>query len=754
MSGNPFLKPLNEITDEEVSHIESVLNGLSPEHLSFNDLFQGRMRIIEPISVPEENIDKLKQWAKNNYYNLDFNTGLVSWQVLKDDPKHVLSPKEVSNLPDDKSQNLITKQMRLGKLLQKLLRIKTKMDILHDEMEAIFQLIFGHASEKTEEQQKKKDQWDKYNVMRGEIESGTFGDHQKLETDEIKNLIEFWNKKSTYYRENPKLAEEGEAGRYSIIYTRHPIDVLRMSDFEDIQSCHSPSRGGEPAEYYKCAVGEAHGHGFVAYVVENESLENIKQTWDVKKLSNEELIDHMEEQELFSDPERLEAGIEPVSRLRYRKFVHQNGTELAVPEMSTYGERKIPGLNKVGLEWAQNNQAEKIAQIAAQDNIDLSQFTLYGGSYEDTIPGHLFANLFNIDLNRWKEKIHGQVGTEHSEQWEFEQQQGIASTERYQQEADEIVERFNQRYQYAKLSAEAAADDGTAYIMTSGSGMIIPIDESEWEKYPNYRDETLDYITDELEQYGFEWFDSVFFRQDRHDPRIELGFNMVKIDETYAGLLPSPHELEDLANRIDEIDDQGDTINEIIKQFLKREGYLKLSPFEEIVNKYPNPSFWEVEASHDWDGELESVTVEGDLYLELGDSILQYKEKVDKVLSSDEFKTETRTEIINAAAAASKFEGEFHYPIMEFSVGEIDDDGDSRIQIVFVIRPGYDSEGQAKAVKDVLEYLDDEEEVQTLVAKAFSKFQEQILVEGKIDDLYSVIGNQNTIYDRWWSDFS
>ena len=736
-----------------MSHIENALTSLNPEHLSFNDLFQGRMRMIEPMSVPEEGIENLKQWAKKNYYTLDFTTGLASWQVEKEDPKHILSPEEVSKLPKEAQQNVITKQIRIGKLLQKLLRIATKMEEFRDGAEQLFTTLFGHSWSRTEEQQKKKEEFDKYETIRQEIEQGS-GYSNRLDIDNIKELVEFWNKKSTYYRENPELADKGETGRYSIIYTRHPTDVLRMSDFEDIQSCHSPSRGSGAAEYYKCAVGEAHGHGFVAYVVENESLENVKKQWDMGKLSNEELLSHNEDQELFADPERNEAGIDPVSRIRFRKFVHQNGTELAVPETSTYG-RKVPGLDRVGLEWAQNNQSEKINQIASQEHIDLSQFTLFGGSSQDTIPGHLFAKLLNLNMKNWKEKISGQVGEEFQEEWEFEQEQGIVSVERYQQEADEIVESYNQRYQYAVLVAQAGDDGaGSAYITTRGSGMVFPIDESEWEKYPNYRDETLNYITDELEQYGFEWFDSVYFQTDRQNPRIELGFNMETVDEMYVGVLPSPHELEDTANKIDSIDDQGDAINQVVKQFLKREGYLKASPFEAIVNKYSNASFWGVEADYDWENDLESITIECDLYLELGDKVLQYKEKIDKVLSSDEFKVGVRSEMVTAAAEASRFEGDSHYPNMEFSAGEIDDDGDSKIQIQFILRPGYDSEGQAKSIKDILEYLDDEEEVQALVTKAFHRFQDQILAEGKIDDLYNVIGNQSTIYDRWWSKFS
>ena len=64
-----------------------------------------------------------------------------------------------------------------------------------------------------------------------------------------------------------------------------PIDVMRMSDFDNIESCHSPpSRRGDNS-YYKCAVAEAHGHGPVAYVVRNEDLNELISKYDLEDAS-------------------------------------------------------------------------------------------------------------------------------------------------------------------------------------------------------------------------------------------------------------------------------------------------------------------------------------------------------------------------------------------------------------------------------------------------------------------------------------
>ena len=83
-------------------------------------------------------------------------------------------------------------------------------------------------------------------------------------------MSKYWQQNAGYIKDEINNLDND---KYSIIITRHPIDVLRMSDFDNITSCHSPaSRTSAYQSYYKCAVAEAQGHGAVAYVVETEDL--------------------------------------------------------------------------------------------------------------------------------------------------------------------------------------------------------------------------------------------------------------------------------------------------------------------------------------------------------------------------------------------------------------------------------------------------------------------------------------------------
>jgi hypothetical protein len=95
------------------------------------------------------------------------------------------------------------------------------------------------------------------------------------------NLLEWWDKKQIYYTNDEQwigvqeLFDGQEEEPYDIIVSRHPKDVLRMSDVEmdedtkrRIRSCHR--MGGSHEE---CAWAEAHGVGVVAYRVKSKDLD-------------------------------------------------------------------------------------------------------------------------------------------------------------------------------------------------------------------------------------------------------------------------------------------------------------------------------------------------------------------------------------------------------------------------------------------------------------------------------------------------
>ena len=117
------------------------------------------------------------------------------------------------------------------------------------------------------------------------VSPGTAGTAGYNLTDLATQYGEYWKKNAGYIK---KEINNIDNDKFSIIITRHPVDVLRMSDFDEITSCHSPaSRASAYQSYYKCAVAEAQGHGAVAYVVETEELLSATNTGNIDSAEQE-----------------------------------------------------------------------------------------------------------------------------------------------------------------------------------------------------------------------------------------------------------------------------------------------------------------------------------------------------------------------------------------------------------------------------------------------------------------------------------
>ena len=163
-----------------------------------------------------------------------------------------------------------------------------------------------------------------------------------------------------------------------IVYSRAPIDVLRMSDHPNISSCHS-QRGG----YFDCAIQEAVRGGAIAY--------------SVKKTDLQKIIDEgkLQDIEIFADPQRGIEGIVPDGRVRIRRmFDTDTKTEYALPEIRTYGD--VPSsFRKTVLKWAAENQRKKFINPETNDFQlpDIQKAIKVGGSYNDNIPFGLYADL-------------------------------------------------------------------------------------------------------------------------------------------------------------------------------------------------------------------------------------------------------------------------------------------------------------------------------------------------------------------------
>ena len=166
------------------------------------------------------------------------------------------------------------------------------------------------------------------------------------------------------------------SSRYSIILSRVPIDVLRMSDFADegISSCHSTPAMYGKNNYFNCTIAEAQNEGGIAFVVETKDLEQIN-------INNDEI---------FSDPQRGVAGIRPVERVRLRTVKNTStGQTFAATENAVYGSRRILGFTDYVKDYVAKQQVKGLISTDEEGNKklnlpdDIRELVMLGGDYAD-----------------------------------------------------------------------------------------------------------------------------------------------------------------------------------------------------------------------------------------------------------------------------------------------------------------------------------------------------------------------------------
>lgn len=387
---------IREITWQEYESISKILGKVDSGGLSFPGTFDQKKRVVLPFKTSaKREIDKLKDWFQLNKYTLDFEEGVAK--------------REFTIPQGPKKGEKSVKKIKIGKLLNKINDLSKKYNDLVSKYDAEWRVARKGPVEERPGALKaaKKMAEDIHRIFKElkklapdfvlteepEQDSDTeYWIFTYVNKEEIGKYTDFWNKRSEYYRKNPKEAEPSDKPRHTIIISRHPVDVLRMSDFQGITSCHSPASRGGGGSYYNCAIAEAQGHGLVAYLVENEE---IPEDFDPEK------------GEVFADAKRDVPGINPIARLRLRKFVYRQEDEIAVPETRVYGKR-VPGFREAVVEWARTQDTFKELFVFDEGEYpDLDDFTRYGGSYEDSKDGEIFNQLIGEDVyNDWANAEH------------------------------------------------------------------------------------------------------------------------------------------------------------------------------------------------------------------------------------------------------------------------------------------------------------------------------------------------------------
>lgn len=251
----------------------------------------------------------------------------------------------------------------------------------------------------------------------------------------------------------------GDPTGVSIIISRSPIDILRMSDHKEWHSCHAPpGKRGHITQYWSAAAQEARTGGAIAYVVRNKDLKR---------------IEDIQASEIFEDPDRKVSGVEPLERVRLRRFTVYNykdhdELDILIPEESTYGTRHMEFLDSVE-NWTREVQKK---YIDFDNPPDWRTAELRGGSYQDTPAANLWNSFFDTSVS----------GTKNTADKDEQEEFGGVSSDSLETMAQQQLDARKFKYSFVYFNVEDLEDHG-AYLYYDGN-VLFSFNLEDFEKVP------------------------------------------------------------------------------------------------------------------------------------------------------------------------------------------------------------------------------------------------------------------------------
>ena len=399
--------------------------------------------------------------------------------------------------------------------------------------------------------------------------------------------LEWWLKTQTEYVKdyNWKQLEaifhkQADVEGSSVIVSRDPIDVLRMSDHKGISSCHS-----EGGSYFECAVAESRGTGLIAYLVDNGDLNKLlrpESPWgadqDVADMIPDPVtIGSLDGKEIFKDPQRGVSGIEPKSRVRLRKYVNTEGDyEFAAPENRTYGPHP-PGFVGAVREWAWDAQkwlwSDEGGSTSPPDKWNLE---MHGGSYRDTSDGDILNAFF----------AEGEFVTSYSGNVETVSENEEDTFTMWANEVEEVMTRAQAELKHVSFHAEVGGeDDENPYVWASSSLWVqIPFAEGEYvmpKGNVGWGEREFQKLFEHPE-YGE--IDELSINHESNEITLSITFNCEDCN--------NPDDVSNYFNYVlSEIDASFDTYVEKVRRKLVKEGYIAEIEFDRIDKRLSDRPF-------------------------------------------------------------------------------------------------------------------------------------------------------------------
>jgi len=748
-------KLLREITDDELDSISAVIGELGPEDKAFNHIFKGKNRVLIPFVTRdyESDLGKFVQFFEAANYDVDWDLGMLSGVITIENtsPGGVMRQLFGDSMPIDREPKKKKIQMKVGKLLSKI-----KGDI--EKYNALRQKAFNHP-----EVNRRYDFDLTGNDLETALEPKEVFNHYRLadqimayvgnvyltaqkfirNPDLMDEMAEYWKKNADYIKTNLSSLEDDQ---YAIVVTREPIDIFRMSDFDDIASCHSPaSRTDGTGEYFKCAVAEAKGHGAVAYVVSRDDLKDVFGTDDLAEIENDE---DFQEDELFKDDKRYFSGdMEPLSRLRLRQLRYYgsdeyamrqgdtDSTQLAVPESAVYG-MKFPDLAATIDRWAKETQSEEIANIPREDGkVNFSRFVKFGGSYEDNNITRLTLKLLGLDPKG--ENVAGFIRKNEDTEDDINSNLINPRIAAFQSEINELLREYSMEYIQIRDTEVEADDEGFVHIEPSVY-MKIPFAKEDLKRYPTYSEaqniahEIADTLSEYVQWVGDKNRATFAGAGGASNDGIELflPINIEGLSVMDASYVAESRTFEEMLDALNTIDDRGQGfIDEIFAPILKTNGLMEGGAILDLGYEIENGDF----SSYEWD-----IDVEGEVYdARRGEEFMvaaAYRvltdfegldlRKINKLIRTRDFWIRLRMAMHTPVFEEQEVPGDQRYyiPIEKYFYDSSPDT--INFKITYFISND-DRDMQVEIFKNLIEYWDDEDKMDAVVIDVLKKMDKQ-----------------------------
>ena len=611
---------LREIDEEELEHIADFLTDMGEDDLPFEPLFGSDMRILLPfekkLMPPKlQRLENLMEYRPNQpgSWEIDFDTGMMRreiwsnptmteedrpiWMPVPLDKSFKKANKEHRAKLEKEGWKFKTQQMKIGKFLTKYERLKTKAEKAKWTPKPGTNEIDFNAAEKVE--------GELYDFA-GSYFASSVGPSAARE------MLDTWGHSG------------GKSKPLAIVLSRHPIDILRMADYEHIQSCHSPASRGGGGEYYACAVAEAHGHGAIAYLVNQEQLEEFYDK-NLEPGKHDRELYALDNEELFADKRRDVEGIEPIARLRIRKFAYpkDEGEEkggipawtgqLAVPEERVYGP-DISGFRDELRDWLKTKQEDKMKGLPRTGDgsvILLDDFAMVGGTYTDTPLDSLFKRWLP-DLN-----FDGRPRIYEAPEEEVKARIGMNTVEEFERAVQGLQNDYRpvfkiNGFRRITVAAEALDDGaGSAYIDVNAAILFgYPLDN--FKILPSRAYPAIEYLGDHFDDMGIDLFkggEHTWIRKEELPDGtpgvvIEMDFDkeaLISTDNGFnvTGYLTSPEEYEELLSMMqNQLLSDWSAWHAETEIYLAREGIMKGGAIYRLANDVGTDEFettgWEM----------------------------------------------------------------------------------------------------------------------------------------------------------------